>query len=305
VNAALCLLLYAGALTVISPPILNRISEGGLTPRLSVVVWLSVIGLVLAALPVAAIGLLAHLVGGHHVAPARYCVDLVLMLHRLGWPGDAALVAMAVGVIAAAAVVLRRLSSTLRTLWTRSHEHADAARILGSSTLRPGVVVLPADRPAAYCVAGRPHAIVVTTAAVETLPEAQLAAVVAHERAHLDGWHPQVMMFLRGLAAVLPRIPLFPAAVISVGGLVEMWADDVAARRCGREVLLGGLVTLAGQPRAAGGAMGIADTAVAQRVTRLAWPVCAQARLRQRVLLVATLTVFVCLPGAIAWICHS
>jgi Zn-dependent protease with chaperone function len=304
VNAALCLLLYAAALTFLGPPILDRLSRGGLTPRLSVAAWLSAIGLVLGAVVTAGVGLLGDLLRGHTDASARYCMNLVLMLHRLGWPGHIALAAMAVAGVVVTVVAVRRLVRTLRKFWMRSREHADAARILGSSTIRPGVIVLEAERPAAYCVAGRPDAIVLTTAALDTLPESQLAAVVAHERAHLDGWHPQVMMLLRALAATMPRIPLFPAAVTSVGRLVEMWADDVAARRHGRAVLLGGIVTLAGQPRARGSAMGIADTSVAQRVTRLAGPVCASARLRQRILLVATLAVFVCLPGAITWICH-
>ena len=45
--------------------------------------------------------------------------------------------------------------------------------------------------PAAYCVSGRPPAIVVTTAALGALDDRQLDAVVAHERAHLAGHHPQ------------------------------------------------------------------------------------------------------------------
>lgn len=61
-------------------------------------------------------------------------------------------------------------------------EHAHTARILGAPTTRPGVVILAAEEAAAYCVAGRPDAIVVTSGAGATLGEPELAAVLAHER---------------------------------------------------------------------------------------------------------------------------
>jgi beta-lactamase regulating signal transducer with metallopeptidase domain len=195
--------------------------------------------------------------------------------------------------------------NALRRFWSRSREHANAAHILGARTERPGVVLVTADKAAAYCVAGRPDAIVVTTGATAMLTEPELAAVLAHERAHLAGRHPQLMMLLRALASAMPRLPLFPAAVEAVGRLVEMCADDNAARRHGPDALLCGLVALASPPTAGGVALGASDTAVVARAARLAAPARWGARLRERLVLTATLTSVVVAPAIITLVCHS
>ncbi|MFI6048194.1 M48 family metalloprotease [Nocardia sp. NPDC051321] len=67
---------------------------------------------------------------------------------------------------------------------------------------------MDAPEPAAYCVAGRPHTIIVTTAALGALDAAQLDAVIAHEHAHLAGRHPQLLTLIRALATTLPRLAL-------------------------------------------------------------------------------------------------
>lgn len=124
-----------------------------------------------------------------------------------------------------------------------------------------------------------------------------MAAVLAHEPAHLSsGRHLQLMMLLRALASSMPRLPLFRNAVDAVGPLVEMCADDAAARRYVRRAVLGGLVALAGQPRATGSALAAADTPAVARALRLAEPVPNGARLRQLVVLGATLASLVGTP---------
>ena len=167
------------------------------------------------------------------------------------------------------------------------------------------MVVLSAEQPTAYCVAGRPHAIVVTTGAVASLNERELAAVLAHEQAHVAGRHPQLMMTLRALAVAMPRLPLLAAAVEAVGCLVEMCADDRAARRYGRDALLCSLIALAGQPRPAGPGLGAADTAVVARATRLAGPMSRGSQWCQRLALTATLVFLVCAPAVIVVVCHT
>ncbi len=97
---------------------------------------------------------------------------------------------------ASAAAVLAwrygRRRATLRQRQTRAH--AQAAPIVGRRlpVTSPGgdpAVVLDDPRPAAYCVPGRPGTIVLTSGALAVLDPAQLAAVLAHERAHLAGRH--------------------------------------------------------------------------------------------------------------------
>ncbi len=304
-NAAICLLLYGIILAWMSPPVLTRITRSGHSPRLSVTVWLTTIALAIGAWVVAAGGMVGALLGEHPAAPVQYCMDMLLALHHFGWAGDLTLGVASAAALACSLIVARRLVNALRRFWSRSREHANAAHILGVRTERPGVVLVTADKAAAYCVAGRPDAIVVTTGATAMLTEPELAAVLAHEQAHLAGRHPQLMMLLRALASAMPRLPLFRAAVEAVGRLVEMCADDNAARRHGPEALLCGLIALASPPAAGGVALGASDTAVVARAARLAAPAQWDARLREWLVLTAILSSVVVAPAIIIFVCHS
>ncbi|MBS1691465.1 MAG: M56 family metallopeptidase [Actinobacteria bacterium] len=303
-NSALCLLVYGVVLVWLCPPALARLTRAGRNPALSIMVWLSTIALALGAWVAAGAGVLAEVVSMHSVRPVQYCVDMLLAVGHLGWAGQLGLAAAGIAGLGVSVVVARRLAVTLRRLWSRSREHAHAAHLLGASTSRPGVVVLSAEQPTAYCVAGRPHAIVVTTGAVASLSERELAAVLAHEQAHVSGRHPQLMMTLRALAISMPRLPLLAAAVEAVGSLVEMCADDRAARRYGRDTVLCSLMALAGGPRVGPG-LGAADTAVVARAARLAGPVRRWPQWRQRLLLSATLTLLLAVPAVIITVCHT
>jgi beta-lactamase regulating signal transducer with metallopeptidase domain len=167
----------------------------------------------------------------------------------------------------AAALTGARLARTFASMRCRSHQHAEAVHLVGSRTAAPDVVVLDAAKPAAYCVPGRPPAVVVTSAAMTELDENQLGAVVAHERAHLTGHHPHIVAALRGLAGAFPRIALITQGAEHVSRLLEMCADDAAARRFGRTALLTGLLAMTGA--APVGALGAADVAVLARAQRL------------------------------------
>lgn len=68
-------------------------------------------------------------------------------------------------------------------------------------------VVVDAAERAAYCVAGHPDTVVVTSAALDSLTDRNLQAVLAHERAHLAGRHHHVLAFVRALAVAIPGCP--------------------------------------------------------------------------------------------------
>lgn len=113
---------------------------------------------------------------------------------------------------------------------THTLRHARTARVIGQRL--PGtdaVVVDTADR-LAYCVAGRPKTIVITTGALDALVPDQLGAVLAHERAHLIGRHHLLLASVRGLAAAAPWMRLFRDGATEIALLLEMCADDSAAR---------------------------------------------------------------------------
>jgi Zn-dependent protease with chaperone function len=143
-------------------------------------------------------------------------------------------------------------------------------------------VVLDDPRPAAYCVAGRPAAIVLTSGALEVLDPPQLSAVLAHERAHLAHADHLLATLTQGLAAAFPGVPLFTRGAAEVARLAEMSADDTAARASGRPALVAALLAIAtgaaisstGIPSTGvpGGALAAAAHAVPARVERLLCP---------------------------------
>jgi beta-lactamase regulating signal transducer with metallopeptidase domain len=103
--------------------------------------------------------------------------------------------------------------------------------------------------------------------------------VLAHERAHLAGRHHLLLTVTRSLAAVAPAVPLFARGTSAVARLAEMRADDVAARRVGRNqgrrtlltALLAMAAGLAAVPAKAAWLPG-GGGVVAARVRRLADP---------------------------------
>jgi Zn-dependent protease with chaperone function len=183
------------------------------------------------------------------------------------------LVLAAITVVAAlSAVVLAwRYGRGVQRARRQTRAHAEAARITGRTL--PGVsaaVVLDASRPAAYCVPGRRGTIVLTSGALALLDPPQLAAVLAHERAHLAGRHHLLVALTRGLAAVFPAVPLFSRGPENVTRLAEMCADDAAARRSGRRALLAALLAMATGAAVPASALGAMTCAVTARLQRLA-----------------------------------
>ncbi|TFV55212.1 M56 family peptidase [Mycobacterium sp. PS03-16] len=272
----LCLLAYAVGVSVCAPVVLDRFGSRGTLPRLAIAAWIATLLSVAAAWMLATVSLLA---GNRMLA----------------------------GALAAAAAVgvAGRWLRQIRRLRSRSDEHAHAARLLGAVDQATGAVVIPATAPAAYCVAGRPDTVVVTTGALHALEPPHLAAVLAHEDAHVRGRHPHALILLRALARAVPLLPLFRRAPAAVGRLLEMRADDVAARGHGAASLLAGLLTVAGPAQPVAGAVGAAHTAVLARVRRLAHPPSRFETWWRYTALTATITAVVVAPLPIAAICHG
>ena len=294
-------LLYVVAALSIAPKLLVRITADGGAPRLAIAAWLTAVVTVLGC-SIAAIALLLIEAAGHWDSPDALLVSCLERLHAIlvghaGWPARmvaTAAVAIAVGSLVAVCVRICRALSRMRT---HTFAHADAVRLVGRSD-GSDVVFIEASEPAAYCVAGRPPAIVVTTAALAALDDAQLAAVVAHERAHLEGRHAHVIAAVRGLTAALPKIGLFASAATHISSLLEMCADDAAARRHGRQPLLAGLLTLSGANTPAHG-LAAAGIAVLARAERLSDPPGGFARIQTHLTLSGAVAAMAATPLAI------
>jgi hypothetical protein len=149
----------------------------------------------------------------------------------------------------------------------RRARHDEVLAMVGRHGPVPGMILLEDDRPAVYCVPGR-RRIVFTTGALRRLDSHQLDAVLAHERAHLTGRHHLVIILAAAFHRAFPHVRFFAVAASQIGCLVEMAADDAAARRAHRLTLADALLTLAAA-RVPAGALGAGGTAGAQRIQRL------------------------------------
>ncbi len=149
-------------------------------------------------------------------------------------------------------------------------QHRDALGLLGAKETQDRVTLLSSDEAFAYCMPGNGGRIVIsTTAAAELSPE-ELRAVVAHERAHLQGRHHLVIL----LAQVLGRaLPLRSLRLLQpqVATLLEMAADDQACKVTSRDALLSALLTLAAPGQVRPG-LAVDGGATVARALRLANP---------------------------------
>ena len=296
---ALALLGYAACVACAAPALLAPLTRRGASVRAGLAAWLAAMASVIGSAAVA-IGLsirtvaadwpqltqaLCRSVAGGACTPEVY-------RSALYESGMAALAGVA-SLLATAA--LWRYARRVHRSRQQTRAHADVARMVGRAlTAAPGpvtrgtgrraeTVVLDDPRPAAYCVAGRPAAIVVTTGALNVLDRPQLGAVLAHERAHLAHGHHALATLTQGLAAAFPGVPLFSRGAAEVGRLAEMAADDAASRTSGRPALVAALLAIAtgtavptegipGRPALPRGALAAAAHAVPARVERLLRP---------------------------------
>jgi Zn-dependent protease with chaperone function len=285
---ALLVFCYAVAVAWLLPLPLRRLSEPGFSPRLGLAAWLTATVSVLACV-MAVMGLLARSAIAGWPAFARTVCESVSagtcppgvyrsVAYELGLAGTTFLGGIVLIVLG------WRYGRSLRRASIRTRAHAEAVRITGRITGRIAghpasgenpAFVLDAKRPAVYCVPGRPPTIVLTTGALALLDPRQLAAVLAHERAHLASRHHLLLAITRSLAAVAPAVPLFARGTGEVARLAEMRADDVAARRGGRFPLLAALLAMgsgAAATQASAAWLAATGGVVAARVRRLADP---------------------------------
>ncbi|MEZ0094798.1 M56 family metallopeptidase [Streptacidiphilus sp. EB129] len=118
--------------------------------------------------------------------------------------------------------------------------------LLGGRRLEGGerLVVLENAQPRAWSVLGPSTRMVVTTGALHRLSDRELAAVLAHERGHVQARHHWLLHCAEALNNGFPGARIFHLFREQVGHLVELAADDSAARRHGRLATAVALVEL-------------------------------------------------------------
>ena len=270
-TVTVALLALAAALLVLAPRAIDA-GWADRCPRLAVAAWQAVSAGVLVSVVLAGLALLvpAGAVADGLASILDACAATIAAVYRS--PGQ--LAAVLAGVLLSGGVLLRLGWVAVRT---RRRDQRERRRLRTTilAGARPeqalGAVVLESDHAAAFCLPGRLRTVVVTTAALHTLSADELAAVLAHERAHLRGRHHLAVGAARILDRAFPGLALFSRSRAETERLVELLADDAAARQVNRVEVASALVTLAGM-RAPAAALAAAQGAGVLRVTRLLRP---------------------------------
>jgi Zn-dependent protease with chaperone function len=304
----LALVILALVVTVATPPLLTHAQWPRRSPQLGILAWQAAVFTVLASgvllaltalVPVTRVSLdLGHVL--------HACPEVLRSRHRTGdssWVRVTSLLVATVTFVAllCALVVNGRLVHQGRV---RQRDLLDLL-VRQRDSLR-GAHILQHPVPLAYCVPGSGGRVVVTTAAVATLDERQLTAVLAHEHAHLDGRHDLILFGADVAATAFPWSRFFGRARRELSLLVEMLADDEASRRSDRSSLATALVDLGQSPLPPGTVGAYGDTL--ERVRRLIDPVDGPTGSRRLVVLLAS-GVLLASPWLIAlgpaWASHS
>ena len=265
----LTLVVLAAAVALLTPRLLVGASWVVAAPRWGIVLWHAAVVSVLSALVLLALAA---------VLPVeRVWFDLGHVLHacpellrrRYDWvhPAGIRVVSFVIAALVLGSLVRAAAVGAVTVRRTRQRQRELLALLSHAHDEPHGAHVLDHDVPLAYCVPGDGGRVVVTSGAVEALTDQQLAAVTAHERAHLRGHHDLILFGADVAATAMPWPRFFQTARGQLRMLIEMLADDRAVQASDASTLASALVDL-GSASAPGGALGAAGDTLA-RVQRL------------------------------------
>ncbi|MFJ7329934.1 M56 family metallopeptidase [Streptomyces cyaneofuscatus] len=244
-----------------------RLAEQHLHPRRAARL-LAAVAVILASCSLVCLGLLV--VVGTAQLPGNPLPD--------GWSDEEVREAVPHDAFAGKASILALVAVTMACGFTVHRHYRFRARAHRTLAGLPGggdLAVLPDDVPYAYALPGSPGRVMVSTAMLAALDPAERRALLAHERAHLDGRHHRLLLATRLAGCINPLLrPLQAALVYST----ERWADEEAARATGDRRLTAravGKAALISAPGPAAAAMAgfAAAGPVPRRVAALLGPV--------------------------------
>jgi len=185
------------------------------------------------------------------------------------------LACLTAGLVLLASLCWVLVAASVAALQARRRQRALLTLLAHGDPKVPGALVVDYPDAAAYCLPGLRSQIVVSVGTLQLLGRGELAAVLAHERAHLRERHDLVLLPFTALRRAFPRSATCTGAHRAVALLVEMLADDRALRGGPARELVSALVRFgtAGSCPAPAGALAAAEGEVAARVTRLLQPV--------------------------------
>jgi len=185
------------------------------------------------------------------------------------------LTCLAAGLALLASLCWVLVAASAAALQARRRQRALLTLVAHGDPKVPGALVVDYPTAAAYCLPGLRSQIVVSVGTIELLGRGELAAVLAHERAHLRERHDLVLLPFIALLRAFPKSATCTDAHRAVALLIEMLADDHALRARPARELVSALVRFgtAGTCPAPAGTLAAGEGEVAARVTRLMLPV--------------------------------
>jgi hypothetical protein len=99
------------------------------------------------------------------------------------------------------------------------------------------LIVVPTESSLAYAVNGNPPQIVVSDGLTRVLSPAEIAAVISHERCHLQHSHQRHLELARVTEAALAPFRAARRSSATLRLAVERWADEAAAEQTDRASL--------------------------------------------------------------------
>lgn len=327
---ALLALGYAVGAAWYLPAPLTRLTARGVSARLGLTAWLTAMASVLASLAVALQRLTSAAVAGWSRLARAVCQSVAgsacTATEYRSAVFELGLAVITIAAAVACAAGTWRCGRGVQRARRRARAHGEVARIAGhvladhvpadhvltrqrlashrlasyELASHGPVMVIDAPRPAAYCVPGRPGTIVLTSAALAVLDPAQLAAVLAHERAHLAGRHHLLTTLSRCLAASFPAVPLLRLGAGEIGRLAEMCADDTAARFSGHRTVVAALLAMGTGAAVPATALAATGGPLTTRVQRLLDPPRRGSRTWHRIALTALILLLALGPALTA-----
>lgn len=234
------------------------------------------------AVPAAVAGAVVLMAGMTLVSVQHLRPDLEHLLHACAvavWddathPGVPVTTALGVGAALVLTQLLRTAAASAAGVRRARRDQRAALALVGE--VQEHYVRVHSPEVFAYCLPGRGGRVVLSSAAERELDDLQLAAVLAHERAHLRGRHHLLLQTTAVLARALP-VPALRRLHGQARTLVEMVADDRACRVTSREALVGALLRMGAHGTGPGLAAGGGDPEA--RALRLVEPAPAQSPL--------------------------
>jgi Zn-dependent protease with chaperone function len=282
VSAALLSLVAVGCLVAMEA--LHRAKWPSRGPYTAVITW-QALGL---AWGVSTIGaLLAFGLSSYELGAAAGIVALVgdIATGRLisaelslGAEGASHIVAVTLATVLTLVLFYGLVSSFVQVVRVRRRHHDLLELVAKDHPDVPGARVVDHPAAAAYCLPGVLRSqVVISAGALAVLDRAELAAVLAHENAHLRQRHDLVLLPFSSLKRAFPRVRLIRTYYESVALLIEMCADDQARRHSSRRELAMALLRFgaAGPAPVPAGAMAAVEESepdVMRRVNRLLRP---------------------------------